>query len=225
MTPLLTAANISIPGRLSATDIVAEAGQLIAIIGPNGGGKTSLLRALARIDDSRGHVHINGEELAAAGPNRRSRLVGFLPASRDVAWPIRVRDLIRLGGDPDEERIDVLLEQLELTGLSDRRVDHLSTGERARALIARVLSAKPCLLVLDEPLSNLDPYWVTQLFELLRNETRAAHSTALVSLHDVTMAERFDRLLVVNGGSIAYDGMPSNFLKSPDFEAIFRVKF
>jgi iron complex transport system ATP-binding protein len=225
MTPLLTASNISISGCLSATDIVAEAGQLIAIIGPNGGGKTSLLRALAQVDDSRGHVHINGQELAAAGPNRRSRLVGFLPASRDIAWPIRVRDLIRLVGDPGEERVDVLLELLELTGLSDRRVDHLSTGERARVLIARVLSAEPCLLLLDEPLSNLDPYWVMRLFDLLRNVTRSARSTALVSLHDVSLAERFDRLMVVNKGSVVYDGTPSNFLKGPDFEAIFRVKF
>lgn len=225
MTSLLTAENISISGRLEPTSLSAEAGQLIALVGPNGGGKTSLLRAIASVEDAQGRVLIEGEDLGQVAPNRRSRLVGFLPASRDIAWPISVRDLVRLGGNPDQGRVTTLLDTLELGALADRRVDQLSTGERARVLIARALAPRPRLLLLDEPLSNLDPYWVVRLLELLRRETATAQSTALVSLHDVRLADRFDRLLAVAHGSVKLNETPSNFLKSSDFEQIFRVRY
>ena len=71
---------------------------MIALVGPNGGGKTSLLRALARIEGATGAVVIDGEDLDAAGEARRRRLLSFLPASREIAWPIAVRDVIALGG-------------------------------------------------------------------------------------------------------------------------------
>ena len=93
MTPLLKARGVAIDGRLGPTDLDVPAGSMVALIGPNGSGKTSLLRALAGVEMSGGSVAIDGEELMSAPPARRSQLLTFLPASRDLVWPIRARDV------------------------------------------------------------------------------------------------------------------------------------
>ncbi|MEO8619223.1 MAG: ABC transporter ATP-binding protein, partial [Sphingomicrobium sp.] len=147
MTSLLSAANIAIEGRLLPTNLEFAPGEMVALVGPNGGGKTSLLRSLAQVDDCEGVVIVSSEELGLASPGRRARLVGFLPASRELVWPLSVRDIITLGGAPDEAKIPQILELLELQPLADRRVDHLSTGERTRALIGRILAASPKVML------------------------------------------------------------------------------
>lgn len=218
----LVEATVSIAGRLERTRVLLEQGTMTALVGPNGGGKTSLLRALAQVEEAGGEVKVGGERLCDAPPNRRSQLVGFLPASRDLAWPISVRDLLRLGL-PHGAPVDTTLEELELTGLAGRRVDRLSTGERSRALIGRLLAAAPCLLLLDEPLSNLDPYWVRRLAGSFRDHVEAHRSTALISLHDFSLLKHFDRVVAVASGGVAFDGRPDAFLEGAMFERIFRI--
>lgn len=225
MTALVDARKVSIAGRLEPTDLVLEQKELVALVGPNGGGKTSLLRALGQVEEAQGDVRIDGECVRAVPPNRRSRLVGFLPASRELAWPIAVRDLVRLGlpRGPAETRVEPMLELLDLKGLADRRVDRLSTGERSRALVARLLAAAPRLLLLDEPLSNLDPYWVRRLTLAVRETAERHGAAALVSVHDLTQLAAFDRVIAVAGGAIAFEGTPAEFLAGPVFERIFRI--
>ena len=93
----LVARAVGLEHRLYPTDLEVEAGQLVALVGPNGGGKTSLLRALARVEQASGSVEIDGEQLDGAGEARLRSLLAFLPASREIAWPIAVRDVIGLG--------------------------------------------------------------------------------------------------------------------------------
>ena len=93
----LVARQVALDGRLHPTDLQIEAGEMVALVGPNGGGKTSLLRALARIEQASGQVLIDGDDVDDTAPARRPRLLSFLPASREVAWPIAARDIIALG--------------------------------------------------------------------------------------------------------------------------------
>ena len=216
---------LAIAGRLSPTDLTVEAGQFVAVIGPNGGGKTSLLRAMARTEDAGGMVVVDGHDLDAAGESQRRRLLAFMPASRGAPWPIRVADFIALGlSAPDDERIAELITALELELLAERPINCLSTGERARAMLARALAGKAHLLLLDEPLSNLDPYWVLRTIDLLRSEIARNESSALVSVHDLALIERFDRVLLVSGGVVVGDGKPSDVLTSAAFAAAFRIQ-
>ena len=216
---------LTIAGRLSPTDLTVEAGQLVAVIGPNGGGKTSLLRAMARTEDAGGMVCVDGRDLDAAAEMQRRRSLAFMPASREAPWPVRVVDFIALGlGAPDDQRIAELIAALELDLLAERPIDRLSTGERARAMLARALAGKAHLLLLDEPMSNLDPYWVLRTNELLRGEIAANASSALVSVHDLALIERFDRVLLVSGGIVVGDGKPSEVLASEAFRAAFRIQ-
>ena len=206
MTALLAVESLSLGERLTLLDLTSAGGELVALVGPNGGGKTSLLRALAGVEGAGGSVRIDGEALDGLAEARRRRLLAFLPASREIAWPIAVRDVIALGlAGRDPDRVETLLAAFELGAMADRLIGSLSTGERARALLARALAAEPRLLLLDEPLSNLDPYWVLRSMELLR-ATAEGGATVMLALHDIALVDRFDRLLLLAGGKIVGDG-------------------
>ena len=222
MTPLV-AREVAIERRLHPTDLKVEAGQLVALVGPNGGGKTSLLRALARVEQASGSVEIGGEPLDGAGEARLRRLLSFLPASRDIAWPISARDVIALGLERrDDARIVELLDLFELAELADRAVDRLSTGERARVLTARALAARPKVLLLDEPLSNLDPYWVLRFLDIFRSAA-ASGQAVLLALHDLAHLPRFDRALLIADGRVQMDEAPTDLMASERFGEIFRI--
>jgi len=220
----LIARQVALDGRFRPTDLNVGAGELVALVGPNGGGKTSLLRALARIESAAGEVVIDGESVDASPPPRRRRLLSFLPASRDITWPINVRDVIALGLDrPDSSRIDSLIDQFELGDLADRPVNRLSTGERARVLTARALAARPRALLLDEPLSNLDPYWVLRFLDLFRTAAESGQAV-LVALHDLSLLPRFDRALLISDGMVQMDEAPAKLVWDERFAEIFRIR-
>jgi iron complex transport system ATP-binding protein len=199
---MLRASGLSLPGRLHEAALEIRAGELVCLIGPNGSGKTSLLHALAGIGAPSGIVELDGVDPRALAPSVRPGYLTYLPASRDLPWPLRARDLIALGGG------EAVFPALELDPLLDRRIDTLSTGERSRVLIARALAPRPRLLLLDEPTANLDPLWQIRLMELVRDELSQNGRAALLAVHDLDAAERYaDRVIVMQGGRIAAEGM------------------
>jgi iron complex transport system ATP-binding protein len=150
--------------------------------------------------------------------------LSFLPASREIAWPISAREIIALGLPvADWARVDELVADLELEGLADRAADRLSTGERARVLLARALGPRPRLLLLDEPLSNLDPYWALRLLDILR-ASLVDGAAALVALHDIDRITAFDRALLVANGEIQADLAPDEMLASKALTDAFRIE-
>lgn len=225
MTALLEARDLTISGRLDPTDIECARGELVALIGPNGAGKTSLLRALAGIEPDAGEVVIEQEWLKSAAPARRMRLLSFLPATRSLVWPISARDVIALGlTNPDPERVEQLVGLLELEPFADRAVNSLSTGERSRVLLARTLAARARLLLLDEPLANLDPYWVLRVLDLLRQAAKETACAVIASLHDLGQGAAFDRVVLVDGGHVTADGRPADVLSSHALVEAFGVE-
>jgi iron complex transport system ATP-binding protein len=222
MTALLDARGLALPARLQPTDFRLDGPELVCLVGPNGSGKTSLLHALARIGGAAGEVRIDGLRPEDVAPAGRRRLLSYLPASRDIAWPLAARDLVRLGAD--EAGAERALAELELTSWAERRVDRLSTGERSRVLIARALAQRPRLLLLDEPVANLDPLWQLRLMERLR-ETVSAGQGAIVAMHDLDLAARYaGRLVLMEGGAIAADGEPEAMLASARLQQVFGIE-
>jgi iron complex transport system ATP-binding protein len=225
--PLLQSSGLALPGRLQPCALQAEAGELVCLIGPNGSGKTSLLHAIAGIGRPTGTVSIDGADPARAGPDARRKLLAYLPASRDIAWPLAARDLIALGlpGKGHEAALEAVIRALELELFVDRRVDRLSTGERSRVLIARALAPRPRLLLLDEPVANLDPLWQLRLMDHLRLLTRREGQVALVALHDIELARVYaDRLIVMKDGGVAADGDPGSLLESALIPDVFGIE-
>ncbi|MEO6199147.1 MAG: ABC transporter ATP-binding protein [Sphingomicrobium sp.] len=221
---MLSASGIALPGRLARTDLVIASGEMVALVGPNGSGKTSLLRALAEIDHSEGRVSVSGEPIASLAIARRARAFTFLPASRDLIWPVAARDLIALGlPAPNPEPVEAMIALFELEALAPRPVDRLSTGERTRVLLARAFAPAPRLLLLDEPLSNLDPYWVLRTLDIIRAAVSAG-AAALVALHDIDRLPAFDRALLMDEGAIIADGIPGELLSSERLGAAFGIR-
>ena len=219
----LIATNLAMPGRLLPVSLEVGAGQLVGLIGPNGSGKTSLLQALAGIPPGTGKVNIAGQQPSSLPPAARQRLFTFLPASRDVTWPLSARSFIDLAL-PAGCDWAALAERLELGPLLDRRMDRLSTGERTRVMVARALAPDPLLMLLDEPIANLDPYWQLAVLQELRKRSEKSGRSAIVAIHDLGAALRFcGRIMLMHDRRMVVDGSPEVLRASGAIEEIFRV--
>jgi iron complex transport system ATP-binding protein len=227
MTALVTATELAIPDRLLPTSLTLEAGTLTCLIGPNGSGKTSLLHALAGIGAPSGSVRIAGTDPWRLGPGQRPRFCSYLPASREIGWPLTAADVVALGLSEREEpgAVDAVLSDLGLRDMAHRRLDRMSTGERSRVLIARSLVARPKLLLLDEPAANLDPLWQLRLMDRLRAIAGESECALLVAMHDLELTRAYaDRLIIMQDGAIAADGDPAELLGGPHIRSIFGIE-
>jgi iron complex transport system ATP-binding protein len=225
VTMLIEARGLHIPGRLDPTDLALEGPQFVCLVGPNGSGKTSLLHALARIGAAEGEIRVDGQDPGELRGDARKRLVAYLPASRDVAWPVTGRSLVALGlpAGADGQEADRALAALGAEPFAERRVDRLSTGERSRILIARALAPRPRLLLLDEPAANLDPRWQLRLMAHLQRLAR--EQAVIAAMHDLDLAARFaDRMLVLDGGRVVADGAPAALIEGENVRRVFGIE-
>ncbi len=211
--------------RLQPTDLEIGSGSLTALVGPNGSGKTSLLHALAGVPPAAGSVEVGGTPIHGQPPVLRQRLVGLLTADRHVAWPIAGRDLLAFG-TAQQGNCEPVVAALALEPLLDGRVDRLSSGERARLLLGRLLASDPQLLLLDEPLANLDPYWQLVVMDMLRERVASRQRSVVLAVHDLTTAVRYaDRLLLISEGAIVWDGRPTDLQASGEADRVFGAEW
>ena len=192
-------------------------GQITAICGPNGAGKSSLLLSFAALlDIERGQITLGERDLSEIPLAERARNTGYLPQSAEVAWDVAVENLVRLGRMPHRDRGDDAVERaiaaMDLEELRHRAASTLSGGEKARALLARVLAGEPQWILADEPLSALDLSHQLALLRQLR--ASADHGCGIVLvLHDLAMAmNHADRVLVLKEGRLIADGPPMDSL-------------
>jgi iron complex transport system ATP-binding protein len=228
MTAALAAMALARPPMLAPTSFELPTGAVVGLIGPNGAGKTTLLRALAGLTSGPGQTLLGGRPLSELPATLRARRLAYLPAEREAGWPMRARDVVALGrmpfGGVDDGAIERALQLTDALAFADRRVDLLSTGERARVLLARALAGRPDWLLLDEPTANLDAHHQLAMLDVLRGEA-ARGAGVLVTLHDLALAERWcDRLLLLDGGRLVADGAPAEVLSATLLRDIFHVQ-
>jgi iron complex transport system ATP-binding protein len=218
---MLEAINLARPPMLEAVSLALAPGTVTGVIGPNGAGKTTLLKALAGLSRGPGSVLLDGKPFTL-----HPRRLAWLPASRDAVWPMTAATLVALGlgpgAPPDPEAVAAALTACDATMLADRPVNQLSTGERARVLLARALVARPAWLLLDEPIANLDPGHRLDVMALLAAEA-ARGAGVVLALHDLDLAARCDRLLVISNGRLVADGPPVAVLDDAQLARIFGV--
>ena len=224
----LSAENLGIRGRLEPLSVKFEPGQVTAICGPNGAGKSTLLSALAGlIGPASGKAMLDGVDIKSLPPRERARQIGYLPQNGETAWDVSVRNLVALGrlpyGDDASDTVDAAIEALDLQAHANRPVSTLSGGEKARALLARVLAGQPRWILADEPLAALDIGHQQALLGYLR-QTAAAGTGVIMVLHDLSLAmNHADRVLVLDRGKLAADGAPENALATGVVERVWNV--
>lgn len=224
----LVATGVARLPMLQPTSLEIRPGEVVGLIGPNGSGKTTLLRALASLTAGLGEVMLDGCPVSSLAAAIRSRRIAYLPAEREAGWPMRVRDVVALGlmpfGGGDPAAVGHALALTDAGEFAERSIDRLSTGERARVLLARALVGRPDYLLLDEPTANLDAHHQLAILDVLRGEA-ARGAGALVTLHDLALAEqRCDRLLLLDGGRLIAQGLPSEVLTESRLGEIFHVR-
>jgi iron complex transport system ATP-binding protein len=227
-------------GGLNDVSIDVPPGACTAIIGPNGAGKSTLLDLLAgRSRADSGTVTFGGKPIADWAPVELARRRAFLPQSLEVAFPIRVMELVMLGRSPyhgkasaDEDRaaVETALRLTDAWHLKDRSYQRISGGERQRVQLARVIAqiwrpaqqdGEPRMLLLDEPTASLDPGHRLSVMRLLQSLTLSGIGIVLV-LHDLNDALRFtDRVVLLHQGRIVSQGGPEAAMQADVLTAAY----
>lgn len=236
----LRAQNVTVRRRarliLEDVSLEARSGEFVAVIGPNGVGKSTLLAVLAGLlATSEGWVALNGTPLERLDGKALARQRAYLPQSPRCEWPISVERLVALGltpalpafgGLPESfgPRIESVLALCDLLPNRLQAATTLSGGELARAMLARALVGDPDILIIDEPTSELDPGHAIEAAGRLR---RAAQGGRLVlaAIHDLTLVARYaTRIIALRDGRVVADGPVEAVLTSELLRTVFEVK-
>ena len=240
MTPLLEADSIDVVrgGRrvLENVSVAVQAGEALAVVGPNAAGKSTLVRALAGLlPVTAGVVRLLGRPLDRIGRGQRARQVALVTAEDEGPTTLRVSDRVALGRyphvgplmplrDEDVAAIESAIERTGIAHLADRALGTLSAGERQRATLARALAQEPRLLLLDEPSAHLDIGHELELFGVL-DEVRRSGVGVLVVVHDLQRAAQWaERMILLHEGRIRASGAPADVLKGGECRDAFAVE-
>jgi iron complex transport system ATP-binding protein len=238
---MITAKNltVSLSGKVIVHGVAleAKAGQLTAIVGPNGSGKTTTLKAIAGELPSKGEISLNGHDIRGLEPWQLAVKRAVLPQAATIAFPFTVREIVRLGltvgPNRHADRIDAItaeaLSAVDLAGFAGRFYQELSGGEQQRVQLARVLSqiwepmldGEPCFLMLDEPVSALDIRHQLTIIQLARRYCEGGGGVIAV-MHDLNLTAMFaDHMVMMKNGRIERAGAPSDVMTDDAMEAIF----
>ncbi|MBD3897744.1 ABC transporter ATP-binding protein [Halomonas sp. ML-15] len=218
---------------IDGISFAAEPGKVLGLLGPNGSGKTSLLRLLARLKRPHaGRVMLDDRDLATFRRRAIAQRVAFIEQHATTNANLKVEDVVKLGRFPHRSMLSgwtreddaAVGEALERTGMSAKRLDawqSLSGGEKQRTHLARALAQSPRELILDEPTNHLDVHHQISLLRLVSS----LPITSIIALHDLNHAAMFcDRLIVMQAGKVVAAGQPEEVLTRDLLREVFSVE-
>ncbi|MER8646867.1 heme ABC transporter ATP-binding protein [Mesorhizobium sp. M0586] len=232
--------SVAIGGKriVANVDFVARPGEIAAIVGPNGSGKTTFLKALSGDLAFAGTVAVNGRDLSAMKPVEAATVRAVLPQAATLSFPFTVHEVVRLGliggrsgvlPGEDDRLPERALVRVDLDGFAGRFFQELSGGEQQRVQLARVLcqvwapvlDGKPRYLYLDEPVSSLDIKHQLIIMNIARDFARRGGGVIAI-LHDLNLTAMYaDRIFVMHRGRLAADGSPQEVLSDDLIEKVF----
>lgn len=220
---------------LQAVSLAVQEGSFIGILGPNGCGKTTLLRALSRIiEPAAGAVTVDGREIGEYSIRDLAKVMGAVPQETAVTFDFTVEEIVQMGRHPylgrlssmGEEDYAICRHAMEITNtayLADRLITEISGGERQRVLIARALAQRPRVLLLDEPTSHLDISHQIEVLSIIRG--LVPEVTVIGVFHDINLAAYFcDTVILMERARIAAVGTPAAVITDRNIREIFGVE-
>ncbi len=225
------------PGRTLGTDInlLVPAGEVLCVLGPNGGGKTTLFRTLLGLLPAHaGSITLGAKSLDACSPSERAKRMAYVPQAGNSYFAFTVREVVLMGrtahlglfaapGAEDAEAANAALAELRISHLADKSFTQISGGERQLALIARALAQESPLLIMDEPTASLDfGNQSLMLNEILR--LKASGRSVLFCSHDPDHAlQCADRAMLLHRGNILALGIPREVVTAANLKTLYGV--
>ncbi|MDR1574781.1 MAG: ABC transporter ATP-binding protein [Treponema sp.] len=214
----------------------AVKGEVLAVIGPNGCGKTTLLKTIARLLPYRGVITLEGTELSAFSRKALARKIALMGQSAQIYFPYTVYDTVSLGRYPysggflksvsreDAAVINRVIERLELSDVRDRMITELSGGQLQRVFLARTLAQDPDLILLDEPTNHLDLKHQVELLDYLSQWAGENGKAVVAVLHDLNLARRFGHsAALMSNGALVSAGKPEAVLAGNTLREIYGI--
>lgn len=224
---LMTARRISVDNRVQNVDIEIEAGEVVGLIGPNGAGKSTLLNALAGIQIYKGQVLLGEQNIDDLPARQRAQKIALQPQFINSAWSLCVHDIVSFGripwGDTDQSIIHHAMQQANVEELAERHVDELSGGEKARVWLARMLANQADVLLMDEPVANLDIHYQQDVLKILSTYARQGHAV-MIAIHDLSLAARYcDRIYLMDRAQFVTSGTVNEVLTEELLSRVFHA--
>lgn len=220
-----------------------QEGEVLGVVGPNGSGKTSLLKVLARLmTPQQGRINLFGQDLSAKAQQKIACLVGVVPQDTQMLFPFTVAESVLMGRFPHrardrwiggfgwESREDMAIAEqammtMDIVHLAHRSVTDLSGGERQRTVIARALAQTPKVLLLDEPTAFLDLHHQVEICSVLRRLRDEGGLTVVLVSHDLNLVSQYcDRILLLDHGQIVRLGGPGEVIEPEVLESVYRCR-
>jgi iron complex transport system ATP-binding protein len=192
-------------------------GEFIGLLGANGSGKSTILKiAAGMLQPLSGSIKLWDKPLSSYRNKDRAKLLCYFPQHLDVSVPFTVREVVGMGRYPyDVPPVMTVDEALETVGLQDKAdatIMNISGGERRRVFIAMTLLQGAGVLLLDEPLANLDIRYQIEFLRLLRQLQQQKHISVVMALHDINVALQFEKVVVIKQGAVIGTGNPETVL-------------
>lgn len=211
-------------------------GKVTSLIGPNGAGKTTLLMLIARLQQANGgEIAIDGRSIAAIKIQDYARLVATLRQSPDFHLRLTVEELVAFGRFPysrgnltaqDRQAIDEAIAFLSLESLRLAYVDELSGGQRQMAFLAMTIAQQTDILLLDEPLNNLDMQHAVRIMRALRRLCDEQGRTVILVIHDINFAANYsDHIVAMQGGAVRFSGPADEVVTEARLRALYGIDF
>ncbi len=238
---MLQARNISVEydGRrvLNGVSLELHAGEIVALIGPNSAGKSTLIKTLnGSAKPTEGEIILNGRPLATLSRRDIASEIAVVAQENETRFPMTTMDFVLAGRFASggmfgwESEVDLgmaadALNECDLASYEKRQMNELSGGERQRVVLARALATNARILLLDEPTANLDLAHQAMMFRLVGERCRTRGHSAVVITHDLNLAAEFaDKILLLKEGRIIAFGNPKDVLTAPNISEVFGVE-
>lgn len=222
---------------LSDLSFSVTQGEILGIIGPNGSGKTTILRLLSNIlQPLSGQIRIKNKELSEWSRRTLATQVAIVPQDTYIPFNYTIREIVLMGRTPhlrllqfegkqDYTLTDQAMAFTDTLDLSDRYFNALSGGERQRALIARALVQEPTILFLDEPTAHLDINHQIEILDLVKRLNAEQNLTVILVTHDLNLAAGYcDRLILLSKGKTYCSGIPKEVITEPNIQQVYQTK-